>query len=148
MKFFTRAWHTGGMTDAEFEAAPGAYEAHLAALDLPPSVLALARADLHDGRIVAVDVDPAVARLALTIRSGDRQVGYADVVLGFVRASIDDSSHGVLERARGAAGVALLSHEVDRAGVGFECRLLFYPSGEATIRFGDVVVTRTPVVGR
>jgi hypothetical protein len=59
MKYFTREWLTGGLDDAEFEAAIPAYEAHLDRVSptLPGTVETLARGvNVHDGLIRWVNV--------------------------------------------------------------------------------------------
>ena len=145
MMFFTRAWATGERTDEDFEAAPEAYRAHLAALDLPPPLVALADADLHDGQVL--DVNLSGGRLSVRLRVGDLQHGYADLRLDYLDASLGSGSFAALEAARDSE-VEVLYAEVDRAGSRFEHRMLLWPKGGVAVTFADVRVASTPVASR
>ena len=53
MRWFTRAWHDGELSDADFGAALDGYQRHLADLgpSLPSDVAALAGLYLHDAQV-------------------------------------------------------------------------------------------------
>src|SRR4051794_27936620 len=120
MRFFTKAWATGGLRDGEFEAAPGAYWRHLAGLGLPADVAALAAVDLHDARVTEVVLGPEPGRVTLVLRAGDLQRGYAIVRVTYGGASVDPA---LLERLADRAHDVLYD-EVDREGTGYVHRML------------------------
>ena len=149
MKFFTRDWADGDMTDAEADAVAPAYWHHLDALDLPTPVRALADLNTHDANVLDVGYHAAANTLRLRLRCGDQQTGYFDATLTFTGATIRPADAATLERARRPANVEVLYDEVDRAdGRTFEYRLLLYPAGEVSIRFTDVAIVRKPAVDR
>ena len=149
MKFFTRDWADGDMTDAEADAVAPAYWHHVGALDLPTPVRALADLNTHDASVLDVALHPAANTLRLRLRCGDQQTGYFDAMLTFTGATIRPADAATLERARRPANVEVLYDEVDRAdGRTFEYRLLLYPAGEVSIRFTDVAILRKPAVDR
>jgi hypothetical protein len=146
MRFFTREWHRGQVPEAEAEARPEAYARHLKALgaSLPAQAAELgSQTSLHDARVLGVDYDRSAQHLALCLRIGDQQTGYADLDLSYSGAVVDPASLDVLRSARRPAEVELLYDEFDAAGASAEHMFLFWPTGEATIRFRDLAWTKT-----
>ena len=70
VRFFTRGWHSGELSDEESQQTVRDYHAHLEAISarLPDPVVALEReVDLHDAVIERVEWEPANARLVLRL---------------------------------------------------------------------------------
>ena len=99
MRFFSKEWINGEISDQEFAATPATYAAHVESLHLPPKVLALAKAYVHDGLLLHLHHDLAAARLMLRLRIGDLQKGYFDLDIEYSGASVDAESLRILGRA-------------------------------------------------
>jgi hypothetical protein len=147
MKFFTLDWYHTPIDEADavhFRRAYDSYAAHLELMRgvLPDSVLALARlSGMDDGLVVSVRHERAVRRLRLTLRCGDLQVGYYDLILDYEEASLSPPDEWTLARvARSTRSDArydydLAYHEIDRSEDGqIEHRLLFHPGIWLAIR--------------
>lgn len=143
MRFFTRSWTRGDLPDEQAATVPESYWRHIADLRLPPPVEALARLNPHDAHVLAVEDQPERLRLTLRLRCGDLQRGYSTVLVVLSEVDIDPDSLDTLRRAVRPARVEVLYDEVDRADDGYVYRLLFYPDGEASIRFREVEVTES-----
>jgi hypothetical protein len=148
MKFFTRAWTTGELTDEEHAGMPDAYWRYLATLQLPPAIAALSKVNVHDAFVLAIDHQPAHSLLTLRLRCGDLQRGYSDVTLAFSHVTVDLATLDTLRRAVRPADVEVLYDEIGRSDDRFEYRLLMYPNGEMNIQFRRVEVTERPVASR
>jgi hypothetical protein len=148
MKFFTRAWINGEVTDEPSAALPSAYWRYLATLRLPPTIVALSKLNPHDAYVLAVDYQPERSLLTLRLRCGDLQRGYSDVTIAFSDVTVDLATLDTLRRAARPAPVEVLYDEIDRSGDYFDYRLLLYPDGEATIQFRQVDVTEHAVADR
>jgi hypothetical protein len=149
LKFFTRGWAHGAMTDEDAEAIAPAYRLHLEAIDLPQAVQDLATLNPHDAYILDVEHEPQISLLRLRLRCGDLQAGYFDALLCFSGVTIAPAHAATLAEARRPAKIEILYDEVDRAESGaFEYRLLLHPVGEAAFQFKDVEIARIPVADR
>jgi len=148
MKFFTRAWTRGEMTEEQAAAVPGAYWRHVASLHLPPTIAALSELNPHDAFVLGVDHEPEYSRITLRLRCGDLQRGYSDVSLAFSDVTVDLASLDSLRCAVRPARVEVLYDEVDRLGDCFEYRLLLHAVGEASILFRQVELTEQFVTDR
>jgi hypothetical protein len=148
MKFFTRAWTTGELTDEEYARLPDAYWRYLARLQLPPAVTALSKINVHDAYVLAVDHQPDPSLLTLRLRCGDLQRGYSDVVLAFSHVTVDLATLDTLRRSVRPACVEVLYDEIDRSDEHFDYRLLLYPDGEASFQFRQVDISERPATGR
>jgi hypothetical protein len=148
MKFFTSQWLSGELTDSAFEAVPDAYCRHLASLRLPPDVLALSEADMHDGLLLDIQHLPESARLRLRLRCGDLQQGYFDLLIEYSGAALADESFAVLRHAMQAPKVEVLYDEVDRVGECFVHRLLLSSSHEVSVTFVAVAIDTHRVSSR
>jgi hypothetical protein len=148
MKFFTRAWVNGEISDDQAAALPEAYWHYLVALDLPSPIMALSKVNPHDAYLVAVAHNPEHSRLTLQLRCGDLQRGYSDVTLAFSQVAVDRATLDTLRHAVRPASVEVLYDEVDRSGECFEYRLLLYPDGEVSIQFRQVHIGERPVADR
>jgi hypothetical protein len=149
MKFFTRGWVHGDMTDAESDAVLLAYVAYMDSLNLPESLQKLNSVDAHDAYILHVAHDAAAQSLLLLLRGGYLQVGYWDIELKFSGATINDDHYQRLVEAAHPPEFEILYTEIDRSSNKmFEYRLLLHPVGEISIRFTDVAIDRRPVANR
>jgi len=148
MRFFTKEWLSGELTDEAFEAVPTEYRLHLAALRLPHDVLALAEVDNHDGLVLDVEYEPQPKKLMLRLRCGDLQRGYCDLTISYSDAALDAASLAVLREAVRNPKDELLYDEVDRVGDRFEHRFILSSHKEACVRFAAVAVSTHPVGGR
>jgi hypothetical protein len=152
MRFLTRAWHSGTMSDAEAEAVADAYRRHLASIKavLPAAVRALAdNLNLHDARIRRVALDADAREVRLDLRCGDRARGYEDVALTYIDAELEPAAVAALRAATEDTATELLYDEVDLAGGRrFSHRFLFWPYREVEITYADVIAERAPVASR
>src|SRR5258706_1630316 len=130
MRFFTREWLRGELTDEAFDAVPEAYRLHVASLRLPQHVTVLAQADLHDAYVLVVTEELHLARVRLRLRCGDLQRGYADVNIDYSGAAIDAASLSRLRRAAEVPRDEVLYDEVDRIGQSYEHRLILASHAE------------------
>jgi hypothetical protein len=142
MKFFTREWATGGLSDDEFESVAKRYQDHLERLDLPAEVFRLANVDLHDG--VVNRVEEAAEELELTFVTGDQQGGYFETIITYANPLAWGATMTFLQFAAGNSEYEVLEHEVDRLGSSFIHHVLFSSNDEAAIVFSSVAVTQIP----
>jgi hypothetical protein len=149
LRFFTRNWVQGDMTDEEADAVMRQYGRRIEDLKLPPSARELADLNPHDGYIREVKHEPASHELGLALRCGDAQRGYCDTCLRFSGVEISQEHLAILLAARRPAAFEILCGEIDRVSAGLlEYRLLLHPTGEVAIRFSGIAVTRCPAAGR
>jgi len=152
MKFFTREWAEGLLTDDEAANRAKDYRAHLAAVfhNLPLAAQELAsEISIHDGLIRRVEVNRSSGSVLLQLLCGDQQVGYFDLDLLYTGgdvASLDTETLARLSRDRRSEA---LYDELDRLDAStFEHRILFYPNGEVAITFRQLTISRKPRADR
>ncbi len=152
MKYFTRSWLNGGMSEAEHEATVASYSDYLDRVvpELPQSIAALAREpSLHDALIRRVVLDFAAQSLKLELLSGDLQFGYFDVEILYRRVEWSLLDQAALVRRAEDPETEFLYDEVERiSGDTYEHRVLFWPDDEIAIRFGELEFQRKPRDGR
>ena len=149
MRFFTRGWTYGDMTDEAYDAVIPAYWRYVRGLELPESIDDLAHLNPHDAFILDVDHQPEQAELLLRLRCGDLQAGYFDAILRFLGVAIDPEYVAWLQEARHPENVEIVYDEVDRFAADRFCyRILLDPVGEISFEFEDVTLTRAPVASR
>jgi hypothetical protein len=146
MRFFTRAWCTGELSDDECEQVVSAYWRHVAEIAprLPADARLLAeQLSLHDGLFRRLIVNQTAQTCRMELRCGDLQVGYFDLDIEY-----RDASFMALDVDNAATIVdgehsEILYDEVDIIGNGrFVHRLLCWPQGELWIAFADLAVVR------
>jgi hypothetical protein len=145
MRFFTKEWLRGELTDAAFKAAPAAYRHHLTTQRFPPDVLLLSDVDIHDGLLLDMKHEPASAQLMLQLRCGDLQRGYFDLHIQYSGVTRDSESLSVLHFAMQDPKDEFLYDELDRAGDRFEHRCILSSHREVCIAFTTVEVKSQPV---
>ncbi len=149
MKFFTRGWVHGDMTDEEAEAVAPTYLRHLDAINLPQPVRELADLNPHDAYILDVEHEPSAGTLRLRLRCGDKQDGYFDAMVDFSGVTIRPAHLTALIEAKRPEKYEILYDEVDRVDAdAFEYRLLLAPVGEIVLQFRNVTVIRLGVADR
>ncbi len=149
MKFFTRGWVHGDMSDDEAEAVVPAYRQHLETIGLSPPARELASLNPHDAHIMDVVHEPSVGTLRIRLRCGDLQTGYFDALLDFAAVTIRPTHVTALVEASRLAEFEILYDEVDRVDVDtFEYRLMLDPVGEVAWGFKDVRIARCRVIDR
>ncbi len=149
MRWFTRHWHEGELTDDEVEQAIRDYAGHLTELvpRLPPDVRALTRLNLHDGQVqewTTTDVG-----FAWRLLIGDLQRGYQYAEISYSDAElVGTDGKGLRDLNLTGSPFELVSDEVDVALDGrYEHRFYFWPGHEFGVRFGSVSVHFAPPPG-
>ncbi len=149
MRFLSRGWVNGDLTEDETEAALTAYWRRVGEIEhcLPEPMIRLARqVNLHDGLIDSVRWNPSAQRLELELVAY-AEAGYQSVTLTYHGAMLgDDRIRAIREASRDRATV-ILYDEVDldeRDGIVLVHRILFRPRDEVTIDFTDLTLTVQP----
>lgn len=147
MRYFTREWADGLLSDEETDRASDAYRARLAEVRplLPPGAGELADAELHDAVIDLVAWAPHARRLVVSWVAGDLQLGYVEVGSVYTGVTLGpEAVEALCDLARDRAA-ELMYDEVDLADDGsLRHRLLFWPRHEVVVEFTDVQVTVDP----
>jgi hypothetical protein len=148
MRFFTRAWHRGDLSDEETELVRLAHQEHMAALvpTLPLSLRQLASAtNLHDAQIHGITLDKEGARLRIDLIAGDLQRGYFDVAIEYHETEIGRLDTVALRQIATLPDRQVLFDEVDRLETGqYVHRMLFWPYEELEVTFGTLGLFTTP----
>lgn len=141
MRFFTRAWLNGDLTDAEFDASLEEYQQHISLIvnKLPETLARFAvTVPLHDGWVLRVVTGDVLNAVRLVLRAGDLQRGYCDVELSYSGVSLFSTTPDVDEIA-GNDEFMIVADEVDicqSAGI-FEHRFMLSPHGAMVVRFSE-----------
>lgn len=145
MRFFSKQWLSGELSDDEYDAMPEDYWRHVASLQLPPDVLALSQVNVHDARALDVSEEARASRLSIRLRCGDLQCGYSQVHIVYANGRIDGALLAQLQRATTMPLDEILYDEVDRAGERFEHHFIFASKTEISISFGSVAIIVQPL---
>jgi hypothetical protein len=141
VRWFTREWTSGVLSEEEWGRAVPAYRRHVERI----RPLLVARADdlldvnVHDGEVL--DFSVAEPDFTLTLRIGDLQVGYEMATLIYRRARLLIPSPTDVDDVL-SSGVEALYDEVDVLGDELVHRVLLWPTGEVHIAFDTVGVQR------
>jgi hypothetical protein len=144
MRFFTKEWLSGELTDAAFDAVPTAYHLHLAMLQLPLDVSTLTTVDIHDAVLLAIQHEPQSAQLTLLFRCGDLQRGYFNLNIKYSGVVLDEETLSVVYKAMQTQD-EFLYDEVDRLDDHFEHRFILSSHNEVRVSFATVTVDSYPV---
>lgn len=156
MKFFRldvyNSRYCANEKDCAWVAACNNYRHYLAGLQgvLPDRVMTLALLPgVHDGLVVVVKHDRCKHILSLTLRCGDLEMGYYDLILRYEEAEISSEDEQLLARiARSTKSNRrhesdLYYHELDLTDNGrIEHRFLFHPGVWFAIRCRSLVWDR------
>ena len=153
MRFLTRAWHSGELSDSDHEAAAAAYRAHRATVlpRLPETARWFAETvDIHDGLLRAVTLDREAATLQLRLRCGDLERGYFDLELTYSGVRVDRLDVPVLRTIAASEPPEALYLEEDVIEAGWYVhRWLWWPfRRELDVEFADLTFQREPRAAR
>lgn len=148
MKYLTREWHQGDLSEKDRTKVSTAYDERLASIanDLPPKLYELAR---NRGPLNGV-IRRAVAErdldfLILEMIIDDPVDGPCDVEITYLGIRWDWIDLKALARRARDPETRILRHEVDIVSpLEFEHSFLFSPQDHVTIRFSDVAVSAVP----
>ncbi len=146
MKYFTRGWTNGELSDKEAEGMPELYRKHISEISprLPPSIAKLAAINLHDTIIEQVRLNEKAKTFSFVLVAGDLQRGYWGVDLKYSGVQIGDSYLQILRERTRDRETCILYDELDAEDDGhFVHRLLFWPQGEISIWFLELAVNET-----
>ncbi|HYU53149.1 MAG TPA: hypothetical protein VEK37_09410 [Gemmatimonadaceae bacterium] len=115
MKFFTREWHAGEVSESEANTIPAAYQADIEGLlsKMPVAVRALAQSiNVHDGRIRRVT--PRSLEIYSNRRAAMRRhrEGYFDIDLSYGDVDVSASDLHSLEVVGGQSKAEVLYDEI------------------------------------
>lgn len=149
MKYFTREWFQGDLTEAQCARVASAYGDHLLSIAdrLPVDLYGLAASrSLFDAvprrAIARRDMD----LLALELVCRHPQTGYFGLDLMYCGVHWDWVDLDALSRRVRDTKSHILCHEVEVAAGGLlEQSFLFFPEDHVTIRFRAVEITHVPI---
>jgi hypothetical protein len=146
MKFFTKEWLTGQLTDEEYEKVIPAYRRHRANIlpELSSNLLDFFKVvNIHDGTIRKVIIDYTYSTLGLYLRCGDLQVGYYDVDIQYQGIQLDKSVVDMLVKMAHDSNT-LLYDELDVTDSKmFVHNIIFESEDAVSLIFQDLVFEKT-----
>jgi hypothetical protein len=152
MRFYTRQWYDGALSDEDAETVHSRYAVHRDALrsKFPATVIALAYGVyLHDGRVRRIVLDSTRKTLMIALRCGDLQLGYFDLDLVYQEISMTESNLSELETVARDPLTEIVHDEVDAGSGGrWVHRILFKPYREVAVAFGQVALRIEPQPNR
>jgi hypothetical protein len=142
VKWFTREWASGQLSDEEWERRRQEYSDHLNAIGHQLANGAeelIASLNLHDAQILSDSA--AGTSFYLRVVAGDLQRGYERISLLYENALVNRR----ISTSSGDTASEIVEDEVDLGpGDLFEHRLLLAPDGELAIQFQRLLVEREP----
>ena len=145
MKYFSREWHSGDISEGEVGEVRDRYWAFIASISdsLPEPIRELATAvNLHDGLVQELVVDHQESTVAILLRCGDLQVGYFDVRLVYSGVPTRLLDVAMLKEIASDPESELLYDEGDRSADGYVHRVSFWPYRETQIDFRSLRIAR------
>lgn len=145
MRFFTREWASGTVSDKKYTEVYTAYRQHIKSLlsSLPKPLVELTKLSLHDSLIRCVVVDRSMEELGLKLRSGDNEIGYFDLDISYSGVRFEALDAVTLANRARDPQTEILYDEIDLGGdKGFIHRILFWPEGEVSIAFFTLRLSR------
>lgn len=149
MRYLTRAWNNGDLTEDEEEALEAAFRRHRAIIlpQLPESLRRFAETvDIHDGLLRTVVLDRGAGTLRMSLRCGEFDGGYYDVDLTYVEVRLAHLDVPVLRVIASDPESEALYLEEDALEPGWYVhRWLWWPFGrELDVHFSALAFERTP----
>lgn len=141
MKYLTKKWATGGLTDDQYESAYKACQAHYKSLQKEANVAIqqLLEINIHDAELR--EARWRKKNLELFLRIGESQAGYFDAWLIFENAKLDKSVEKLLFSKK--KETELLYDEIHKKSHGrFSYELLIFPYREIAIEFKKAKVIK------
>jgi hypothetical protein len=139
MRYFTRGWANGELSDEEEDSTPKAYWKHIEGLlpTVPAAVARLAKTNLHDGLIARVRLDRRRKTLVLVLivrNDGDRSC--SEITLNYAGVAMSDRYVETLTARARDRESCVLYDEIDSEPDGsYVHRFLFWPEGEISVWF-------------
>ncbi len=148
MKYFTKEWVNGNLSDEECDCIRKEYLSYMNRVkeSLPLSVRSLAtEINIHDGLFTSVIMDTQNILLKLELLIGDLQVGYEDLTLKYSDVDFSLLDTSLLETLANSSETEALYDEVEDVGNGlYQHRIIFWPGGHLCIQFKNLEVQRVP----
>jgi hypothetical protein len=149
MKYFTRHWFEGDISDEESDAVWAAYRTRRDAILplMPPTVKELATSiNIHDGIVERIILNHDSESLQCDLICGDLQRGYFRLELMYGGVKVDPLELAAIARE---SAIEALYDEIDVLSNGlYEHRILFTHSREISIEFRTLQLTRLARAGR
>jgi hypothetical protein len=144
MKWFTREWRDGALSDSDWQQRRDDYAFHAAGLrsDLPLDQTWLLDLDLHDGQVQSWQLSDG--QFSWVLLTGDLQRGYRLTSLHYLDARLIGADTEDLNELLLGPRSELLYDEVSQVGELLEHRFLLDPIGEFGVRFGRASVGYAP----
>lgn len=145
VKWFTRDWAGGRLSDKQFEDVQQDYAAHVESLRArAPELADILDLDVHDGQVREWGERPG-GQFWWRLLVGDLQRGYEHATITYRQATVVGGLDALVDLRLGAPDAEALYDEVEahRDG-GHVHRVLFWPEGELWVRFTSIEVSRTP----
>jgi hypothetical protein len=145
MKYFTREYQNGHLTDNEVDKRRFDYNLHINAIhsNLTDNIKSFIKEiNLHDGIIQLVKVNRNSDNLSFMIRCGDLQVGYYDAEITYVGIDLNNTNLESIRAVAIAKNEEILYDEFDIDDGYFTHCYLCYPKYEFMIRFKDLRFSR------
>lgn len=158
MKWYTREWASGALSDREEEAVLERHRAHWTAFlsEVVGPIREFAEQAnpelvLDDARFQRMEIDRPQRRVVLVLVQGDLQVGYGELTLSLSSATVEEPAleelRTILEEPRSEVWYVEVDRSDDSSGP-YELRLLIWPAGLLRVRFAQLGWTRVPVPDR
>jgi hypothetical protein len=147
VRYFTRGWANGELTEDEGESVRQGYRARLAeiASRLPSAMTRLRDVSVHDALIESVRWRPSASELRLTLIAGTLETGYLALHLTYRGAMLGEHRIDSLRNAACEKEACVLYQEIDIEDDGtLVHRLLFWPRDEVTLDFRELEFACTP----
>ena len=146
MKWFTKEWHRGDLTDADYDLAIDSYQEHVARLRSGSVgwIAPLLDLSLHDGLVLWWRKERRDFAWCLVV--GDLQRGYKQVTIVYQDAQVIGDPRAIPFSEEQTES---LSEEIEMVGLKLaEHRFFFWPEYELAIRFSAVSVSTSPADSR
>ena len=158
MRWFTRQWQDGELSDDEAEARDPDYRTYIRSVidRLPEHVRAFAQEmtehmSVHDGLLDRATIDLVNRRIELVLLNGDLQVGYGKLRLEFLEADLIEPIIDQLQPLLSNPETEFIRQEVELAegaSASLELRFLLWPEGQIAIACRDIHVSWSAIEDR
>lgn len=150
MRFYTKQWLSGRLSDAEFDAVEVAAATHMARIQrsAPPPVYRLVSGEgfggFHDGVLISATAGEPTT---LAMCTGDLQHGYVTTTLEFRGADVAVRGRSLRRIVRGPF-TEILYDELDVIDDHYEWRAVFSDNTVLAVAFSDVDIKVEPRADR
>lgn len=156
VRWFTREWQSGELSDEEAEARDFAYAAYIRAhaAYLPHRIRAFAlptdaHMSVHDALVDQAEIDALKGRIELVLLNGDLQAGYGKLRLTFLDAELAAPRQERLRELLANVATEFLRQELELGeesdATPYTVRFLLWPEGEIEIRCRDLHIDWHPI---